>query len=87
MARWTTPFTSTVQGGLFFDERTNAAWFVAADGRIWSFCISAGACAPSGQAGKRRRGGGEIHRRAAPASLFFPAATSPWSSARRRRSH
>jgi len=39
MARWTTPFTSTVQSSLYFDERTNASWFVAADGQIWNFRV------------------------------------------------
>ena len=39
MARWTTPFTGTAHTHLFFDEPTNACWFAAEDGKIWSFRV------------------------------------------------
>ena len=39
MARWTTSFTGTAHTRLFFDEPTNACWFAAEDGKIWSFRV------------------------------------------------
>lgn len=39
MARWATAFSGTVRTPLFFDEPTNACWFVAADGQIWSLRV------------------------------------------------
>ena len=34
MARWVSSLDSAIQAGVFFDEPTNACWFVTADGEI-----------------------------------------------------
>ena len=39
MARWVSSLDSAIQAGVFFDEPTNACWFVTADGEIQSFRI------------------------------------------------